>query len=133
MTSARIYPYAELCVTSNFTFLTGASHPEELVTRATELGLAAIALTDRNSVAGVVRALIGVRLLAKGVGGALGNVIDRLVHGHVIDFIQWYWRGHYWPAFNLADSAITVGVVMMLWGQLFGPAASDPPRPGAPS
>ena len=48
--------YAELCVTSNFTFLTGASHPEELVTRAAELGLAAIALTDRNSLAGVVRA-----------------------------------------------------------------------------
>ena len=48
--------YAELCVTSNFTFLRGASHPEELVTRAAELGLAAIAITDRNSVAGVVRA-----------------------------------------------------------------------------
>jgi len=48
--------YAELCVTTNFTFLTGASHPEELVVRATELGLAAIAITDRNSLAGVVRA-----------------------------------------------------------------------------
>jgi error-prone DNA polymerase len=48
--------YAELCVTTNFTFLTGASHPEELVTRAAELGLAAIAITDRNSLAGVVRA-----------------------------------------------------------------------------
>lgn len=48
--------YAELCVTTNFTFLTGASHPEELMTRAAELGLAAIAITDRNSLAGVVRA-----------------------------------------------------------------------------
>ncbi|SLN60761.1 Error-prone DNA polymerase [Roseovarius albus] len=48
--------YAELCVTSNFTFLTGASHPEELVTRAAELGLSAVAITDRNSLAGVVRA-----------------------------------------------------------------------------
>ena len=48
--------YAELCVTTNFTFLTGASHPEELVTRAADLGLAAIAITDRNSLAGVVRA-----------------------------------------------------------------------------
>ncbi|MEM7505669.1 MAG: error-prone DNA polymerase [Pseudomonadota bacterium] len=48
--------YAELCVTTNFTFLTGASHPEELVTRAAELGLSAIAITDRNSLAGVVRA-----------------------------------------------------------------------------
>ncbi|PRX11388.1 UNVERIFIED_ORG: DnaE-like error-prone DNA polymerase [Martelella mediterranea] len=47
--------YAELCVTTNFTFLTGASHPEEMVARAATLGLAAIAITDRNSLAGVVR------------------------------------------------------------------------------
>lgn len=48
--------YAELCVTSNFTFLTGASHPEELMIRAAKLGLGAIAITDRNTLAGVVRA-----------------------------------------------------------------------------
>lgn len=48
--------YAELCVTTNFTFLMGASHPEEMVVRAAELGLPAIAITDRNSLAGVVRA-----------------------------------------------------------------------------
>jgi len=46
--------YSELCVTTNFTFLTGASHPEEMITRAAELGLSAIAITDRNSLAGVV-------------------------------------------------------------------------------
>ena len=45
------------------------------------------------------------------IGGALGNVIDRLIHGHVIDFIQWYWRGNYWPAFNLADAAIVGGAI----------------------
>jgi len=45
------------------------------------------------------------------IGGALGNVIDRLIHGHVIDFIQWHWQGHFWPAFNLADSAIVAGAV----------------------
>lgn len=55
--------YAELCVTSNFTFLTGASHPEELVARAAELGLAALAITDRNSLAGVVRAFSALKTL----------------------------------------------------------------------
>jgi len=57
--------YAELCVTSNFTFLTGASHPEELMTRAAELGLKAIAITDRNSVAGVVRAYSALKELTR--------------------------------------------------------------------
>ncbi|EPX76514.1 error-prone DNA polymerase [Litoreibacter arenae] len=57
--------YAELCVTSNFSFLRGASHPEELVTRAAELGLASIAITDRNSVAGVVRAFSALKELGR--------------------------------------------------------------------
>lgn len=51
------------------------------------------------------------------LGGALGNVIDRVVFGAVIDFIQWHVGGYYWPAFNVADSAITVGVVLLLWDQ----------------
>ena len=50
-------PYAELVCTSNFSFLTGASHPQELVARAAELGYDAIAITDECSLAGVVRAL----------------------------------------------------------------------------
>ena len=65
MTPPGPQPYAELCVTSNFTFLTGASHPEELVTRAAELGLAAIAITDRNSLAGVVRAYSALKELTR--------------------------------------------------------------------
>ncbi|TQS70947.1 DNA polymerase III subunit alpha [Rhodobacteraceae bacterium] len=55
--------YAELAVTSNFTFLTGASHPEELMLRASELGLSAIAVTDRNTLAGVVRAYSALKAL----------------------------------------------------------------------
>ncbi|MBN9672925.1 error-prone DNA polymerase [Roseibium aggregatum] len=57
--------YAELCVTSNFSFLRGASHPEELVTRAASLGLEAIAITDRNSLAGVVRAFSALKELKR--------------------------------------------------------------------
>ena len=45
------------------------------------------------------------------IGGALGNVIDRQIHGHVIDFIQWHWRDHYWPAFNIADCAVVGGAI----------------------
>ncbi|SEU04284.1 error-prone DNA polymerase [Paracoccus homiensis] len=60
---ASVPDYAELCVTTNFTFLTGAAHPEEFVTRAAELGLAAIAITDRNSLAGVVRAYRALQIL----------------------------------------------------------------------
>ncbi len=52
--------------------------------------------------------------LAMILGGALGNVIDRIYLGHVVDFIQVYYQQWYWPAFNLADSAITVGVVLMI-------------------
>lgn len=56
--------------------------------------------------------------LALVLGGALGNVIDRLWHGAVVDFLSFHIAGYYWPAFNLADSAISVGVALMLWQQL---------------
>ncbi len=63
--------YAELCVTTNFTFLTGASHPEELIVRAAELGLSAIAITDRNSLAGVVRAWSALKELKREARGGV--------------------------------------------------------------
>ncbi|BCL75274.1 lipoprotein signal peptidase [Jeongeupia sp. HS-3] len=49
------------------------------------------------------------------MGGALGNVIDRVLFGHVIDFIQFYYQNWYYPAFNIADSAICVGAALMVW------------------
>ena len=55
------------------------------------------------------------------IGGAIGNVIDRLQHGHVIDFIQWHWREHYWPAFNIADAAIVGGAIGIALFGLFAP------------
>ena len=47
------------------------------------------------------------------LGGALGNLFDRLVYGHVIDFISVHWENSYFPAFNIADSAITIGAIML--------------------
>jgi signal peptidase II len=54
------------------------------------------------------------------IGGALGNVIDRLRFGAVVDFLYFHYAGWGWPAFNLADSAITVGVGLLLIDGLFG-------------
>ncbi|MCQ0969408.1 error-prone DNA polymerase (plasmid) [Paracoccus sp. TK19116] len=71
--------YAELCVTTNFTFLTGGSHPEELMARATELGLAAIAITDRNSLAGVVRAYAALKELAREIGETIAIRSHRMI------------------------------------------------------
>ena len=51
------------------------------------------------------------------MGGALGNVVDRVRFGAVVDFIQWHVAGYYWPAFNIADSAITVGAVLLVFSQ----------------
>ena len=48
------------------------------------------------------------------LGGALGNVYDRVVHGYVVDFLHFYWNDYHFPAFNIADSAITVGAGMMI-------------------
>ena len=52
------------------------------------------------------------------LGGALGNVIDRVLHGYVIDFIQVHWRDAYFPSFNVADSAITVGAGLLILDEL---------------
>ncbi len=52
------------------------------------------------------------------IGGAIGNVIDRFVHGAVVDFLYFHAGRYGWPAFNLADSAITLGVVLMIWAQV---------------
>lgn len=54
------------------------------------------------------------------IGGALGNVIDRLRHGAVVDFLDFHAAGWHWPAFNLADSAITIGVAVLVVDGLFG-------------
>jgi signal peptidase II len=79
------------------------------------------------------------------LGGAVGNLVDRFLHGHVIDFLDFYWRSHHWPAFNIADSAICVGVAMLMIETIFvgdgqetvplpagNVAAGTPPTPTVP-
>jgi signal peptidase II len=55
------------------------------------------------------------------LGGALGNLYDRLTLGYVVDFLYFHYQAWYWPAFNAADSAISVGVVLLLWDGLKKP------------
>lgn len=54
------------------------------------------------------------------VGGAIGNVVDRLHYGYVVDFIDFHVDGWHWPMFNVADSAITIGVVLLLISYVWG-------------
>lgn len=59
-------------------------------------------------------------VLAGVIGGALGNLTDRVYFGRVTDFLDFYWGTHHWPAFNVADSAICVGAGLLLWVSLRG-------------
>lgn len=65
--------------------------------------------------------------LALVIGGALGNLYDRVVHGYVIDFVQWHAAGYFWPAFNVADSAICVGAGLLIFDSFRKPALESPP------
>lgn len=49
------------------------------------------------------------------IGGAIGNLIDRLMHGFVVDFLDFYWKTSHYPAFNIADSAICIGAGLIIW------------------
>ena len=83
-----------------------------------------------------VLAVVGVRMLPTGgrftplalgliFGGAVGNLIDRARFGAVVDFLDFYWRGYHWPAFNVADASISVGVVLLALRMLLAPASSS--------
>ena len=86
-----------------------------------------------------VLAVVGLRMLPTGgrltplalgliFGGAVGNLIDRARFGAVVDFLDFYWRGYHWPAFNVADASISVGVVVLALRMLAAPASSSTSR-----
>ena len=98
-----------------FSFLAGAGGWQKWFFVALALGISAWLLS-------MLRHHAQERLLPTSLslilGGAIGNVIDRLRFDAVVDFLDFHLAGYHWPAFNVADSAITVGVVLMLWHQL---------------
>lgn len=53
------------------------------------------------------------------IGGAIGNIIDRLIYPGVVDFLEFHWQNHYWPSFNIADSAICLGVCILLISSIY--------------
>lgn len=59
--------------------------------------------------------------LALILGGALGNVVDRVLYGHVVDFLDFHLAGQHWPAFNVADAAISIGAGLLIWDALRRP------------
>lgn len=98
-----------------FSFLAGASGWQRWF--FTAIGVAAAVF-----IIWMLRSHAGQKLfsfaLACILGGAIGNVVDRLVHGYVVDFVQVHWRGWYFPAFNVADAAISVGAACLILDEL---------------
>ena len=98
-----------------FSFLAGASGWQRWF--FTVIGLLAAAV-----IVWMLKSHAGQKLFAFALacilGGALGNVIDRILYGHVVDFLDFHWRGWHFPAFNIADSAITIGAVCLILDEL---------------
>ncbi len=113
----RVLPVLDIILTYNtgaaFSFLAEASGWQRwlFVALALAVSLALIVWLRRLSAAAQPLIACGLALI---VAGALGNMIDRLRLGHVIDFVHAHWGVHYFPAFNVADSAITVGAGLLL-------------------
>ncbi len=112
----RVLPVLDVILTYNtgaaFSFLSDAAGWQRWVFVSLALGISALLI------AWLRRLQDGQRVLACGlaliVGGALGNMIDRLLHGRVVDFILAHWGTHLFPAFNVADSAITIGAGLVI-------------------
>jgi len=96
-----------------FSFLSDASGWQRWLFVLLALAVSAALIVWMRRLRAAVHGLLACGL-ALIVGGALGNMIDRLTLGRVVDFIHVHWRQAYFPAFNLADSAITVGAVVLL-------------------
>ncbi len=112
-----VLPFLELTLLYNtgaaFSFLAGASGWQRWFFIGLGIVVSIAILYQMRQLEARRHALFAAGL-ALILGGALGNVIDRIWHGHVIDFIHFHWRQWEFPAFNVADSAITIGAAFVI-------------------
>jgi len=125
----RVTPFFNLILTHNlgaaFSFLAGAGGWQRWFFSAVAVVISVVLVVmlrrpHRDRVVPLALALV--------LGGAVGNLWDRVSLGHVVDFIQLHAAGYYWPAFNVADSAICVGVALLLWDGVRGKDAKEAPK-----
>ena len=116
--SIYVAPFFNWVLTFNtgaaFSFLSDAGGWQRWFFTALALGVSGWIIMLLRQHTGEFRICLALTLV---LGGALGNVIDRIRFGAVVDFIQWHVAGYYWPAFNVADSAITLGAILLVWDQ----------------
>lgn len=115
----RLAPFLNLLLTRNsgisFGLFNGGVGPNAMVFSLAAVAVVAVLIYWLSRVESVFLAVV-IGLI---IGGAVGNVIDRLLDGSVVDFIDFHLGSWHWPAFNIADSAICLGVVAMLLEGLF--------------
>jgi signal peptidase II len=113
----RLLPVLDVILTYNtgaaFSFLSDAAGWQRWLFVALALGISALLVAWMRGLRAGSQGLLACGL-ALIVGGALGNMIDRLLHGRVVDFILAHWGTHLFPAFNVADSAITIGAGLVI-------------------
>jgi signal peptidase II len=113
----RLLPVLDVILTYNtgaaFSFLSDASGWQRWVFVALAVGISVMLIAWMRRLHARSQGLLACGL-ALIVGGALGNMIDRLLHGRVVDFILAHWGAHLFPAFNVADSAITIGAALVI-------------------
>jgi signal peptidase II len=98
-----------------FSFLAGAGGWQRWFFTAIGLGAALLMVWLLKKHAGQTLFAFAIASI---LGGAVGNVIDRVLYGYVVDFLDFHWRGWHFPAFNLADSAITIGAACLILDEL---------------
>jgi signal peptidase II len=113
----HLLPVLDIILTYNtgaaFSFLADAAGWQRWLFVVLALTVSAVLIGWMRRLRGASQGLLACGL-ALIVGGALGNLIDRLLHGRVVDFVHAHWGEHYFPAFNVADSAITIGAALLL-------------------